>query len=136
PLGPVRDVCLAPPIDVASRRALAGLDMGWASPADGWLALRELPPDSLSAAPWPDFATRAEGEERWPLARDALLAALHWRRTPEATLRAANAAVRAGDPAMALTLLPLDGPGSVVTDSARAARTTVPLQARALAMVG
>ncbi|MFL5612170.1 MAG: tetratricopeptide repeat protein [Gemmatimonadaceae bacterium] len=132
----VRQVLLAPPIDVASRRALAGLEMGWGSPADGWLVLRELPPDSLSAAAWTDFATRAEGEERWPLARDALVAALHWRRTPETTLRAANAAVRAGDPGTALMLLPLEGPGAAITDSARAARTTVPLQARALAMVG
>jgi tetratricopeptide (TPR) repeat protein len=44
--------------------------------------------------------------------------------------------VRAGDPSTALRLLPLEGAGSQVTDSARAARTTVPLQARALAMVG
>jgi len=132
----VRQVFLGSPVDVTARRALAGLEMGWGSPADGWTALKDLPPDSLSASAWADFAMRAEGEERWPLARDALVAALRWRRTPETTLRAANAAVRAGDPSMALRLLPLDGAGSQVTDSARAARTIVPLQARALAMVG
>ena len=132
----VRLVFLGTPIDVPARRALAGLEMGWGSPSEGWMALKDLPADSLSAAAWTDFATRAEGEERWPLARDALVAALRWRRTPEVTLRAANAAVRAGDPAMALTLLPVDGAAAVVMDSARAARTTVPLQARALAMVG
>ena len=132
----VRQVLLGSPVDVTARRALAGLEMGWGSPTDGWTALKDLPADSASAAAWSDFATRAEGEERWPLARDALVAALRWRRTSEATLRAANAAVRAGDPATALALLPLEGPGAVVTDSARAARTTVPLQARALAMVG
>src|SRR5438105_2821178 len=132
----VRQVLIGSPVDVTARRALAGLEMGWGSPTDGWIALKDLPPDSLSAAAWTDFATRAEGEERWPLAREALVAALRWRRTPEATLRAANAAVRAGDPATALNLLPLEGPGSFVADSARAARTTVPLQARALAMVG
>jgi len=132
----VRQVLLGSPVDVTARRALAGLEMGWGSPTDGWTALKDLPPDSSSAAAWSDFATRAEGEERWPLARDALVAALRWRRTPDATLRAANAAVRAGDPATALALLPLEGPGAAVTDSARAARTTVPLQARALAMVG
>ena len=134
--GAVRQVLLGSPVDVTARRALAGLEMGWGSPTDGWRALKDLPADSLSAAAWSDFATRAEGEERWPLARDALVAALRWRRTPETTLRAANAAVRAGDPATALALLPLEGPSAVVTDSARAARTTVPLQARALAMVG
>ena len=129
----VRRVLLGAPVDVASRRALAGLEMSWGSPFDGWSALKDLPADSLSAAAWTDFATRAETEERWPLARDALVAALRWRRTPDATLRAANAAVRAADPATALSLLPVDGP---IGDSARAARTTVPLQARALAMVG
>jgi tetratricopeptide (TPR) repeat protein len=134
--GAVRQVLLGSPVDVTARRALAGLEMGWGSPTDGWTALKDLPADSLSAAAWSDFATRAEGEERWPLARDALVAALRWRRTAETTLRAANAAVRAGDPATALALLPLEGPSAVVTDSARAARTTVPLQARALAMVG
>jgi tetratricopeptide (TPR) repeat protein len=129
----VRQVLLAAPVDVPARRALAGLEMTWGSPADGWIALKDLPADSTSAAAWTDFATRAEGEERWPLARDALVAALGWRRSPEITLRAANAALRAADPGTALRLLPVDAP---VTDSARAARTTVPLQARALAMVG
>jgi hypothetical protein len=131
--GAVRQTLLASPVDVTARRALAGLEMGWGSPTDGWTALKDLPPDSASAAAWTDFATRAEGEERWPLARDALVAALRWRRTPELTLRAANAAVRAVDPGTALGLLPIDAP---VTDSARAARTTIPLQARALAMIG
>jgi tetratricopeptide (TPR) repeat protein len=131
--GAVRQVLLASPVDVAARRALAGLEMTWGSPADGWIALKDLAPDSTSAAAWTDFATRAEGEERWPLARDALIAALRWRPTPDATLRAANAALRSADPATALRLLPVD---ARVTDSARAARTTVPLQARALAMVG
>jgi len=131
--GAVRQVLLAPPVDVAARRALAGLEMTWGSPTDGWIALKDLAPDSLAAAAWTDFASRAEGEERWPLARDALVAALRWKRTPEITLRAANAAVRAGDPATALRLLPTD---AAVADSTRAARTTVPLQARALAMAG
>ena len=131
--GAVRQVLLGSPVDVTARRALAGLEMGWGSPTDGWIALKDLPPDSASAAAWTDFATRAESEERWPLARDALVAALRWRRTLEVTIRAANAAVRAVDPGTALALLPVDAP---VTDSARAARTTVPLQARALAMIG
>ena len=130
----VRQVLLAPPVDVGARRALAGLEMGWGSPLDGWNALKDLPADSLSAAAWTDFATRAEADERWPLARDAFVAALRWRRTPDMLLRAANAAVRAADPATALTLLPLDAPAGA--DSSRTARTIVPLPARALAMLG
>src|SRR5439155_355192 len=59
-----------------------------------------------------------------------------WRLAPELLLRAANAAVRSGDPSTALALLPVDGPGVSEADSARAARTTAPLQARALALMG
>src|SRR5436190_9098119 len=61
--GAVRQVLLGSPVDVTARRALAGLEMGWGSPTDGWRALKDLPADSLSAAAWSDFATRAEGEE-------------------------------------------------------------------------
>jgi tetratricopeptide (TPR) repeat protein len=129
----VRQVLLQPPVEVTARQALAGLEMNWGSAVDGWNALKDLPPDSASAAAWTDFATRAESEERWPLARDALVAALRWRRTPELAMRAAADAIRAADPATALALLPVDG---VVTDSARAARTTIPIQAQALAMSG
>ena len=132
----VRQVLLEPPAEVGARRALAGLEMGWGSAVDGWNALKDLPADSLSAAAWTDFAARAESEERWPLARDALVAAWRWKHTPEAAIRAANAAVRAADPATALRLLPMEGPGAVITDSAGAARAVVPLQVQALAMGG
>lgn len=142
----VRQVLSGQPVEVPSRRALASLEMGWGSPQDGWNALRGLPVDSASASAWVDFATRAEAEERWPLARDALASALQWRRTRELTLRAATAALNAGDPSTALALVPLDRPGAaggvgrgvsaLDTDTARIARTIVPLQARALAMLG
>ena len=130
----VRTVLLAAPTEVGARRALAGLEMAWGSAADGWKALRDLPVDSASAAAWMDFASRAEADERWTLARDALMAALRWKRTPELTLRAAQASLGAGDPAAALALLPLTG--SPVTDSAALARAYVPVQTRALAMLG
>jgi tetratricopeptide (TPR) repeat protein len=132
----IRQVLLDAPVEVTARQALAGLEMNWGSAVDGWNALKDLAPDSASAAAWTDFATRAESEERWPLARDALVAALRWRHTPELATRAATAAIRAGDPATALSLLPVDGPNAIVSDSARAARTTVPIQAQALAMAG
>jgi thioredoxin-like negative regulator of GroEL len=103
----VRDVFLARPIEVAARRALSDLETSWGSAADGWNALKDLPPDSVSADAWSEFAKRAEADERWTLARDALEAALRWRRTPELALRAATAALNVGDAAAALRLAPM-----------------------------
>src|SRR5262249_21951589 len=103
----IRDIFLALPIDVAARRALAHLEGSWGSLADGWNALKGLPPDSVSAAAWSDFAQRAEAEDRWTLAREALESALRWKRTPELSVRAATAALNAGDAAAALRMAPL-----------------------------
>jgi len=129
----IREIFLALPIEVAARRALADLEMGWGSPIDGWNALKGLPPDSTAADAWSEFAKRAEAEERWTLARDALESALRWRRTPEIAVRAATAAINAGDPAAALRLAPLaDAHG----DSALAARSYLPLTVRAYAALG
>jgi tetratricopeptide (TPR) repeat protein len=129
----VRRIFLAPPVHAAARLALAGLEASWGSPREGWLALRDLPVDSVSAAAWVEFGERAERDERWPLARDAFVAALRWRRTPEAALRAANAALNAGDAQSVLVLAPLSAAGS---DTARLARSYVPLHVRALATLG
>jgi len=129
----VREIFMAMPIDVSSRRALSELEMSWGSPGDGWNALKALPPDSLAADAWSEFAKRAESEDRWTLARQALESALRWKRTPELSLRAATAAVNAGDPGAALRLAPLsDAHG----DSALIARSYLPLHARALAALG
>jgi predicted Zn-dependent protease len=129
----VRDVLLAAPADVGSRRALADLEMTWGSPSDGWNALKDLPPDSASAAAWADFAQRAEAEERWAIARDALESSLRWKHTPDVALRAANAALNAGDAGAALRLAPFaDARG----DSGLIARSYVPLHVRALAALG
>ena len=127
----VRAVFLALPVDVGARRALAALETGWGSPADGWAALRDLPPDSESVAAWTDFAKRAESDEDWALARDALIAALRWRPTPQLALDAATAALNAGDARTALALAPAGG-----LDSAREAATVLPLRVRALAASG
>jgi tetratricopeptide (TPR) repeat protein len=110
--------------------------MTWGSPTDGWNALKDLPVDSTSAAAWVDFGARAEAEERWPLARSAFVAALSWRKLPDLSLRAANAAVHSGDPSLALRLASLSAAFATGADSARVARTHVPLHARALAMLG
>jgi tetratricopeptide (TPR) repeat protein len=129
----IREIFLALPIEVPARRALADLEMSWGSPIDGWNALKGLPPDSAAAEAWSEFAKRAESEERWTLARDALESALRWRRTPDIAVRAATAAINAGDPAAALRLAPLsDARG----DSAIAARSYLPLNVRALAALG
>lgn len=129
----IREIFLALPIEVPARRALAELDMNWGSPADAWDALKALPPDSVAAQAWADFATRAEAEERWSIAREALESALRWRRTPELSIRAATAALNSGDAAAALRLIPVGAAGG---DSAFIARTYVPLQARALSTLG
>jgi tetratricopeptide (TPR) repeat protein len=129
----VRAVFLGLPVEVGSRRALAELETTWGSPGDGWNALKDLPPDSASADAWSEFAKRAESEDRWTIARDALEAVLQWKRTPTIAIRAATAAMNSGDPTSALRLAPLSDAGS---DSALAAHTYLPLHARALAALG
>src|SRR5688572_15757644 len=133
----VRDVLRAQffalPLLVAARRTLATLEGAWGSAANGWLALRDLPADSASAAAWLDFAQRAEAEERWTHAREALASVLRWRHTESVAVRAAVAALNSGDPGGALALAPLSMSGP---DSARAARTLLPVHVRALAALG
>jgi tetratricopeptide (TPR) repeat protein len=129
----IREVFLAPPVDVPSRRALAELETSWGSPGDGWNALKDLPADSVSAAAWSDFASRAESEDRWTIARSALESALGWKHTPDLAIRAATAAMNSGDAPAVLRLAPLsDAKG----DSVLIARTYLPLYARALAALG
>jgi tetratricopeptide (TPR) repeat protein len=130
--GEVRSIFLALPIDVPARRALADLEASWGSLADGWNALKGLPPDSTSAAAWSDFAQRAESEDRWTIAREALESALRWKRTPELSVRAATAALNSGDAAAALRLAPLTD----ISDSALAARENLPMRVKALAALG
>ena len=134
---PIRDAIraqfFAAPLLIPARRTLATLETTWGSPANGWLALRDLPPDSASAAAWLDFAQRAEAEERWTHAREALGAVLRYRNTPDVALRAAVAALNSGDPGGAIAIAPLSGGGA---DSARVARTLLPLHVRALAALG
>lgn len=129
----IRDIFMALPVEVGSRRALAELEMNWGSPSDGWNALKDLPVDSLSAEAWSEFAKRAEAEDRWVLARSALESALRWKRTPEWSLRAGTAAMNSGDAAAAIRLATLSGAGG---DSMRIARSYLPLHARALAALG
>lgn len=129
----IRARFFAPPVLVAARRALATLEAQWGTPGNGWMALRDLPPDSAAASAWLDFAQRAEAEERWTHAREALSNVLRWRHTPEIALRASVAALNSGDPGGALALAPLTSGGM---DSARVARSLLPVHVRALAALG
>ena len=129
----IREIFLALPIRVSARRALAELEMNWGSPSDAWDALKGLPPDSVAADAWSEFAKRAEADERWSIAREALESALRWRRTPELAIRAATSALNSGDAAAALRLAPA---GETQGDSAFVAQTYLPVQARALATLG
>ena len=129
----VRERFFAAPTAVSARRALATLEAAWGSAANGWLALRDLPADSASASAWLDFAQRAEAEERWTHAREALQLVLRVRPSQDIALRAAVAALNSGDPGGALFLAPLTAAG---TDSARVARTFLPVHVRALAALG
>jgi tetratricopeptide (TPR) repeat protein len=129
----IREIFMAAPVGVPPRLSMARLEMNWGSGTGGWRALRDLPPDSASVNAWLDFAERAEAEGEWPLAREALVVSLRARPSQQLALRAATAALNAGDAAQVLTLIPLAQAG---TDSAKIAATYVPLHARALAMMG
>ncbi len=129
----VREIFMAPPVSVPPRLSLARLEMNWGSAMNGWRSLRDLPPDSASVDAWIDFAERAEAEGEWPLAREALLVSLRARPSQALAIRAATAALNAGDAMQVLTLIPLSQAG---TDSAKIAANYVPLHARALAMMG
>jgi tetratricopeptide (TPR) repeat protein len=129
----VRELFLAPPASAAPRLALARLEATWGSAANGWRALRELPPDSASVDAWIEFANRAEADALWSLARDAMMQVMKARPSSELALRTATDAMNAGDAAAVLTLIPLASAGQ---DSAKLARLYVPLHVHALAALG
>jgi tetratricopeptide (TPR) repeat protein len=125
----IRDILLAPPIEIGSRRAIAELDLTWGRPQEAWEALRVLPSDTASATVWAEFGERALAEERFTIAHVALGAAVRAHRTPALALTAASAALRAGSPAEVFTLAPLT---DVDADPAEVARDYVPLHVEAL----
>ena len=129
----LRGIFLAPPVDLGARRAAAELALTWGDPQGAWNALRALPADTATATVWTEFGERALAEERYAIARDALASALRAHPTPEVAMAAATAALRAGSPADVFSLAPLSEAGA---DSARAARTYVPLHVEALAALG
>ena len=129
----IRAALTSLPADAGSRRALAELELTWGRPGEAWEALRALKPDTLVATMWEEFAERAIAEERWPIALDALVAALNVRHTQPLALQAASSALRAGRPADVFTLVPLP---AAEKDSLRVAREVVPLHVAALVALG
>ena len=130
----VRAALLAPPVEPPARQILASLELGWGSPREAWVALRELPPGDSVAAGWQAFAERAEDAGAWLVARDALVAVVDWKMSVETAVRAAEAALRGGDAPSALVLA--ERAGRAARDSAAAASATALVHVRALAGVG
>jgi tetratricopeptide (TPR) repeat protein len=128
----VRRVLLAPPVETGARRILASLEIRWSSAREGWMALRDLPPNDSSVAAWLSFAEQAQDNSAWVSARDALAAALRVQPSDSIAAKAVNAALNAGDARSALDLL------GRLTGSASEARRRVmlPLRVRALAALG
>ena len=129
----IRAAFMRAPVLPAARLALASLETRWGTASLGWDALRDLAPDSAAAEAWVTYGELSELDGRWAHARAAYEAALRWRASDALRIRAATAALAAGDAAAALALTPLP---SRDVDSARVARELLPLHVMALASVG
>lgn len=129
----VRAVFAAPPIERGARQILASLELGWGAPRAAWAALRDLPAGDSVAAAWTAFADNAEGVEAWLPARDALAAVIDWKMSAELAVRAADAALRGGEPGSALGLAERAAAGR---DSASVAKTLTLVRVRALGALG
>ena len=129
----IRASLLAAPVVLGARRVLAGLEVGWGAPRAGWEALREVRPDSATITAWLGFAERAEHAEAWTVARDALAAVHALTPRTDVAVRAARAALLAGDATGALALTDRAMQSG---DSAASARGVLPVRVRALALAG
>jgi hypothetical protein len=129
----VREVLREAPVSLSARRMLAGLELRWQAPREGWAALSALEPSDTVIRVWTEFAAEAEQAESWLTARDAYAQAFAARPADRGlAVRAATAAMSGGDPASAVELLaPLNG----VSDSVLAPTITL-LRARALGLLG
>ena len=129
----VRRALAAPPAAAGARSVLASLELAWGDPRRGWEALRVLPPDSLRATVWRDFAQRAEAADAWLVARDALVAAATPTLDGPLFADAARDALRGGDARGADSIAALS---ASVMDSASAAALAVPVRVEALSVLG
>jgi tetratricopeptide (TPR) repeat protein len=129
----VRAVFLADPPRLLPRRLLSSLEFAWSEPRRAWQALAALPADDSTTAAWRAFGERAEMNESWLVARDAWAAVFERTSDLESQRRSADAALRAGDAAGALTLLARRSKGG---DDAARRRALLPIEIAALGEVG
>ena len=113
---------LAPPVAVSARRAAAALRMGWGDAAGAWEALKPLPRTDSSAALWRALGEQARRAGAPKIAAEAWVSALEIRPSAEVALDAAEAALEARDPVLALDLAELAarGPDTAGTGVRRA----------------
>ncbi|MFN9897084.1 MAG: tetratricopeptide repeat protein [Acidobacteriota bacterium] len=131
----VRTVLLAPPVTFAPRRLLSSLEFAWGEPRRAWSAISTLPADDSTTATWRSFAERAELNESWLVARDAWTAVFDRAGDIESQQRAADASLRAGDAAAALSIVRRKSTVGTVADSVRV-RALLGLEIAALGELG
>jgi tetratricopeptide (TPR) repeat protein len=131
----VRTVLLAPPVTFAPRRLLSSLEFAWGEPRRAWSAISTLPADDSTTATWRSFAERAELNESWLVARDAWTAVFDRAGDIESQQRAADASLRAGDAAAALSMVRRKSTVGKVADSVRV-RALLGLEIAALGELG
>ena len=129
----IRAVLLEPPDRLAARRLLAGLELQWGAGRSGWRALASLPAGDSAAQAWRDFAEQAENAQEWLASRDAMEAVIAWRPDPALAVRAAENALRGGDPLSASKLADV---ALARPDSSSLIRRAVTVRVRALAELG
>ena len=129
----IRRALSAPPVTTQARLLLSQVELMWGSPAAAWSALAPLEAGGATIAAWREFAERAEGNEAWLPARDAWKAVLGATKCDaETALRAADDAIRGGDPVGALATLD----GFSCAASGATAHVAAALRVRALALSG
>ena len=129
----IRAALLEPPDRLAARRLLAGLELQWGAGRSGWRALSALPASDSAAQAWRDFAEQAENAQEWLAARDAMEAVNAWKADPSLAVRAAENALRGGDP---LSASKLSEQALAKPDSTTRTRRAVAVRVRALAELG
>ncbi|WP_353266884.1 hypothetical protein [Gemmatimonas sp.] len=132
----IRTVLNADPARLGPRRLLSSLEFAWGEPRRAWSAISTLPPGDSTTGAWRGFAERAELNESWLVARDAWTAVLDKSGDLESQQRAADAALRAGDAAGALTLVRRKASGSNKGADSTRTRALLGLEIAALGELG
>jgi len=137
----IRQVLEAPPAQLARRRLLSSLELAWSEPRRAWQVMATLPPDDSTLAAWRAFGERTESGEHWSVAAEAWSAVFAQRGDLESQRRAADARLRSGDAAAALSILrstpPAPSRGARDTTSERSRRRALlPLEIAALGEAG